>query len=534
MVNLGRNEHRLLGFVDDFRGIGSELYIPQEDHIKPPLQLVGHPDTPSTLTYYVTLEDSDGSWLGLPNVKIKPRSRSTEDTIHDLAIGSSTPFCDEDTIQQVELKFDTDYDASGGNGRSEKFFADMPTLEAIIADPVLHLVSQPNALLKDPAFKAKEKVYGFKNDPIPIGILLKAINNLPNASKLLGKYNGGENFAEKLEKVMENLSGYQFNFGLVSQYTRDDCIPRGGNPEKEERLRATFDACTGLYFVRTRGWSNEHNEERMIELIEREKGVRFELKVDFKKLKGRLEEKLGEHIRMVRTEFLMPRILSKSQTAVTLLSDERERSLAVIRDAYSGREVFAVVPIPFDKFSDIRMRKKLKRDFSHGGYRIHQFNPHFNERHLVLSKGSTRTTDYSLNRMYLSVTPKPDVHSNHVGGIEYRLIDAQIPHKGPTLIRRSDYLRERLKNIRLGDLRSELFDEGGYVVVSPNGGCFTVSFGTKKVGKVSAEGMSTQEPENYFSVKYIGRSEDSPLRSEEMVHREMRKIIQYAREKKLI
>ena len=104
----------------------------------------------------------------------------------------------------------------------------------------------------------------------------------------------------------------------------------------------------------------------------------------------------------LRSKYLIGRILSKSQTALTRLAKLRKSQLNLTTDLDTGYTLQLEIPIPEKRFSVIDHRRKLRALFNgNGNYQLHPLNKEFVETHLNLAKGTRDGVIWTLDTVDL-------------------------------------------------------------------------------------------------------------------------------------
>ena len=99
-------------------------------------------------------------------------------------------------------------------------------------------------------------------------------------------------------------------------------------------------------------------------------------------------ERLATEIPGLRRKYLIGRVLSKSQTALTRLAELRQSQLNLTTDLHTGYTLRLEIPVSKKRFSVIEHRRKLRETFNgSGAFRLHPLNGEFVERHHNMSKG---------------------------------------------------------------------------------------------------------------------------------------------------
>ena len=72
-------------------------------------------------------------------------------------------------------------------------------------------------------------------------------------------------------------------------------------------------------------------------------------------------ELISQKIRTLRQDNLIGRVLSKSQTGLTLLADTQEARINATNDLFVDYELKVETSIPKDRYADIESRRELRR-----------------------------------------------------------------------------------------------------------------------------------------------------------------------------
>ena len=119
-------------------------------------------------------------------------------------------------------------------------------------------------------------------------------------------------------------------------------------------------------------------------------------------------ERLATEIPGLRRQYLIGRVLSKSQTALTRLAELRESQLNLTTDLHTGYTLRLEVPVSEKRFPVIEHRRKLRQVFnSNGTYRLHPLNGEFVERHHNMAKGVRDDIVWTLDSVDLLIGQPP-------------------------------------------------------------------------------------------------------------------------------
>ena len=495
LVDDNREEHRMMIFGNDSSLVQERLIVDSKASELGILAQKVHEDS-YTVTLYALLKD-----YGLtPVFRIKPRIRFHRSNYDNLSSSAPLQYSLNDIIHFAELKRGTVLIDKVDDAKLAEVLGDAPTLANMTDDPALQLVSQRDVSLRNPPFKTKTKVFGKSENEgveeagIPIGSFLDALNQPQRTEQIFRKFSRGSEFAQDLREALENYETYEFQFGLYSRYERRDCVLSGGDAETSGYYRATFDPWTALGYIRTSG------DKQQFQILAHERGTRWEHKVMLEKLDTGTLERLATEIPELRSKYLIGRVLSKSQTALTRLAQLRTSQLNLTTDLDTGYTLQLEVPIPEKRFSVIDHRRKLRAVFNgNENYRLHPLNGEFVEKHLNLAKGVRDGVVWTLDTVDLLTGPPPLTEQ----GTELPI--SKVLHQNRFVVRSAEELRERLPNNGFEKCWNESIDEGGYTVLSQtNGRVYAVSYGRKVTGSIRKGKIRKDEAAHYLSIEYLG------------------------------
>ncbi|MCE2400753.1 hypothetical protein J4G08_07670 [Candidatus Poribacteria bacterium] len=495
LVDDNREEHRMIIFGNDSRLVQERLIVDNKPNERGILAQKVHEES-YTVTLYALLKD-----YGLtPVFRIKPRIRFHRSNYDNLSSSAPLQYSLNDIIHFAELKRGTVLMEKIDDVKLAEILGDAPTLAGMADDPALQLVSQRDVSLKNPPFKTKTKVFGKSEDEgveeagIPIGSFLDALNQPQRTEQIFRKYSRGSEFARDLRKALESYETYEFQFGLYSRYERRDCVLAGGDAETSGYYRATFDPWTALGYIRTSG------DKQQFQILAHERGTRWEHKVMLEKLDAATLERLATEIPALRSEYLIGRVLSKSQTALTRLAQLRKSQLNLTTDLDTGYTLQLEVPVPEKRFSVIDHRRKLRAVFNgNKGYYLHPLNGEFVEKHLNLAKGIRDGVVWTLDNVDLLTGPLPLTEQDE----EFPI--TKILHQNRFVVRSAQELRERLPENGFEECWNESIDEGGYTVLSQTTGrVYAVSYGRKITGSIRKGKIKKDDAAHYLSIEYLG------------------------------
>ena len=211
-------------------------------------------------------------------------------------------------------------------------------------------------------------------------------------------------------------------------------------------------------------------------------------------------KRLATEIPILRSKYLIGRVLSKSQTALTRLAQLRKSQLNLTTDLDTGYTLHLEIPIPEKRFSVIDHRKKLRAVFnSKGNYRLHPLNGEFVEQHLNLAKGIRDGVVWTLDNVDLLSGHPPITDEDEEFQITKTL------HQNRFVVRSAKELRERLPTNGFEKCWNESIDEGGYTVLSQTTGrVYAVNYGRKITGNIQKGEIKKDEATHYFSIEYLG------------------------------
>ena len=150
-------------------------------------------------------------------------------------------------------------------------------------------------------------------------------------------------------------------------------------------------------------------------------------------------DRLATEIPGLRREYLIGRVLSKSQTALTRLAELRQSQLNLTTDLQTGYTLRLEVPVPNKRFSVIEHRRKLRETFNgSGAYRLHPLNGEFVERHHNMAKGIRDGVVWTLDSVDLLIG-QPELAEQDAG-----CLIIKTPHPNRFVVRSAEELRERL------------------------------------------------------------------------------------------
>ncbi len=494
LVDDNREEHRMMIFGNDSRPVQERLIVNTINEHGILAQKV-HEES-YTVTLYALLKD-----YGLtPVFRIKPRIRFHRSSYDNLSSSSPLQYSLDDIIHFAELKRGTVLMEKIDDVKLAEILGDAPTLAGMTDDPALQLVSQRDVSLRNPPFKTKTKVFGKSEDEgveeagIPIGSFLDALNQPQRTEQIFSKYTRGSEFAKDLRKALAPFETYEFQFGLYSRYERRDCVLAGGDAETSGYYRATFDPWTALGYIRPSG------DKQQFQILAHERGTRWEHKVMLEKLDADTLDKLSTEIPKLRSEYLIGRVLSKSQTALTRLAQLRKSQLSLTTDLDTGYTLQLEIPIPDKRFTVIDHRRNLRSVFNgNGNYQLHPLNGEFVEKHLNLAKGTRDGVVWTLDNVDLLTGPLPITEQ------DTELPISKILYQNRFVVRSAEELRERLPKNGFEKCWNESIDEGGYTVLNKTTGrVYAVSYGRKIKGSIHEGSINKDDGDQYFSIEYLG------------------------------
>ena len=495
LVDDNREEHRMMIFGNDSRLVQERLIVDNKANESGILAQKVHEDS-YTVTLYALLKD-----YGLtPMFRIKPRIRFHRSNYDNLSSSAPLQYSHNDIIHFAELKRGTVLMEKIDDAKLAEILGDAPTLANMTDDPALQLVSQRDVSLRNPPFKTKTKVFGKSEDEgveeagIPIGSFLDALNQPQRTEQIFRKFSRGSEFARDLRKALESYETYEFQLGLYSRYERRDCVLAGGDAETSGYYRATFDPWTALGYIRTSG------DKQQFQILVHERGTRWEHKVMLEKLDAATLEKLSTEIPALRSKYLIGRVLSKSQTALTQLTKLRKSQLNLTTDLDTGYTLQLEIPIPEKRFSVIDHRRKLRSVFNgNGNYQLHPLNGEFVETHLNLAKGVQDGVVWTLNTVDLLSGHPPLKEQDE----EFLITKTRRQNK--FVVRSAEELRERLPKNGFEKCWNESIDKGGYTLLNQTSGrVYAVNYGRKNTGSIHSGNITRDEVVHYLSIEYLG------------------------------
>lgn len=495
LVDDNREEHRMIIFGNDSRPVQERLIVDNTCNESGILAQKVHEES-YTVTLYALLKD-----YGLtPVFRIKPRIRFHRSNYDNLSSSAPLQYSLNDIIHFAELKRGTVLMEKVDDTKLAEILGDAPTIAGMTDDPALQLVSQRDVSLRNPPFKTKTKVFGKSEDEgveeagIPIGSFLDALNQPQRTEEIFKKFPRGSEFANDLRKALENYEEYEFQFGLYSRYERRDCVLAGGDIETSGYYRATFDPWTALGYIRPSG------DNQQFQILAHERGTRWEHKVMLELLDSDTLERLATEIPALRSEYLIGRVLSKSQTALTRLAQLRKSQLNLTTGLDIGYTLQLEIPLPEKRFSVIDHRKKLRAVFNgNDDYRLHPLNGEFVEKHLNLAKGVQGGVVWTLDNVDLLTGHSPVNEQDEEFTIRKTL------NQNRFVVRSARELRERLPKNGFEKCWNESIDEGGYTVLNhATGRVYAVSYGRQNTGSIHQDQVRKEDMEHYLSIEYLG------------------------------
>ena len=497
MVDDSREEHRMIIFGNDSDPVQEHLIrenglgrgISTQSGI---LERKIHAES-YTVTLYALLKD-----YGLiPVFRIKPRIRFRRFNYDNQASSAPLLYNLNDIVDFAEVKRGIESGESVDNTIQEQVFGDAPTLEGMSDDPALQLVSQRDLFLRNPPFKTKTKVFGGEEDDthgIPIGKFLDALNYPAQTQSIFKSFPQGSAFATDLLEALEPFHHLEFQFGVYSRYERRDCVLAGDISKAAGGYRTTFDPWTVLGYIHSNG------QMQQLQILAHERGTRWEHKIMIEDMDAPTLELISQKIRTLRRDNLIGRVLSKSQTGLSLLASTQEARVNVTNDLFVDYELKVERSIPKDRYADIECRRKLRRVFnSNSQYQLHPLNKDVVERHLNLAKGINSGVVYTLDNVYLMQEPAPQRVE------EEDLLITRTPIRERVVMRSAQDLRDRMPTSGFEECWNESIDEAGYTVVNKaSGRCYTISYGRRKTGSILDGTVTGQPSEHYLSIKYLG------------------------------
>lgn len=495
LVDDNREEHRMMIFGNDSRLVQERLIVENDAKRDGILAQKVHEDS-YTVTLYVLLKD-----YGLtPVFRIKPRIRFHRSNYDNLSSSAPLQYNLDDIIHFAELKRGVDLTEKIDDVKLAEILGDAPALKDIADDAALQLVSQRDVSLRNPPFKTKTKVFGKSEDEgveeggIRIGTFLDALNQPKQTEQIFKRFARGSEFARDLREALSPYEDFEFQFGLYSRYERRDCVLANGDAESSGNYRATFDPWTALGYIRTAG------DMQQFQILAHERGTRWEHKIMLEALDAPTLDRLATEIPGLRREYLIGRVLSKSQTALTRLAELRQSQLNLTTDLQTGYTLRLEIPVPNKRFSVIEHRRKLRETFNRAdGYRLHPLNGEFVERHHNMAKGSRDGVVWTLDSLDL-LTGQSPLEAQDEG-----FLIIKTPHPNRFVVRSAEELRERLPKNGFEKCWNETVDAGGYTVLSHTSGrVYNVSYGRRNRGSIHEGDLTEAEVAHSLSIEYLG------------------------------
>lgn len=497
MVDDSREEHRMIIFGNDSDPVQEHLI--REDGLDRGTSTQNgildrkiHAES-YTVTLYALLKD-----YGLiPVFRIKPRIRFHRFNYDNQASSAPLRYNLDDIVDFAEVKRGIESGEPVDNTIQEQVFGDAPTLKGLSDDPALQLVSQRDMFLRNPPFKTKTKVFGGEDaeiQGIPIGKFLDALNYPAQTQSIFNPFPQGSAFATDLLEALEPFHHLEFQFGVYSRYERRDCVLANDISEAAGGYRTTFDPWTVLGYIQSNG------QMQQLQILAHERGTRWEHKIMVEEMDPPTLELISQKIRTLRRDNLIGRVLSKSQTGLTLLANTQETRVNATNDLFVDYELKVEASIPKDRFADIESRRKLRGIFnSNGQYQLHPLNKDIVEKHLNLAKGINNDVVYTLDNVYLMQGPSPQKVTDR------DLLITRTPIRERVVMRSAQELRDRMPTNGFEKCWNESIDEAGYTVINKaSGRCYIVSYGRRKTGNI-LDGKATRQPSEYYlSIKYMG------------------------------
>ena len=495
LVDDNREEHRMMIFGNDSRLVQERLIVENDATRDGILAQKVHEDS-YTVTLYVLLKD-----YGLtPVFRIKPRIRFHRSNYDNLSSSAPLQYSLDDIIHFAELKRGIDLTEKIDDVKLAEILGDAPALKDITDDVALQLVSQRDVSLRNPPFKTKTKVFGksegegVEEGGIRIGTFLDALNQPKQTEQIFKRFARGSEFARDLREALSPYEDFEFQFGLYSRYERRDCVLANGDAESSGNYRATFDPWTALGYIRTAG------DMQQFQILMHERGTRWEHKIMLEQLDAPTLDRLATEIPGLRREYLIGRVLSKSQTALTRLAELRQTQLNLTTDLQTGYTLRLEIPVPNKRFSVIEHRRKLRETFNRtGGYRLHPLNGEFVERHHNMAKGIRDDIVWTLDSVDL-LTGQSPVEAQDEG-----FLIIKTPHQNRFVVRSAEELRERLPKNGFEKCWNETVDAGGYTILSHTSGrVYAVSYGRRNTGSIHEDKITQEDVAHYLSIEYLG------------------------------
>lgn len=215
-------------------------------------------------------------------------------------------------------------------------------------------------------------------------------------------------------------------------------------------------------------------------------------------------ERLATEIPGLRRQYLIGRVLSKSQTALTRLAELRQSQLNLTTDLHTGYTLQLEIPVAKKRFSVIEHRRKLRSIFNGGGaYRLHPLNGEFIEKHHNMAKGIRDGVVWTLDSVEL-FTGQPPLKDQDE---EFRII--KTPHQNKFVVRSAEEFRERLPKNGFEKCWNEAVDVGGYTILSRmSGRVYLVSYGRRNIGSIREGNVTQDDVAHYLSIEYLGLDPD--------------------------
>ena len=496
LVDDNREEHRMMIFGNDSRLVQDQLIVESNAKSEGILAQKVHADS-YTVTLYVLLKD-----YGLtPVFRIKPRIRFHRSNYDNLSSSAPVRYNLDDIIHFAELKRGVDLTEKIDDVKLAEILGDAPALKDVTDDPALHLVSQRDVSLRNPPFKTKTKVFGKSEDEgveeggIRIGTFLDALNQPQNTEQIFKRFAKGSEFARDLRETLAPYEDFEFQFGLYSRYERRDCVLASEDTEASGNYRATFDPWTALGYIRTAG------DMQQFQILMHERGTRWEHKIMLEQLDTPTLDRLATEIPRLRREYLIGRVLSKSQTALTRLAELRQSQLNLTTDLHTGYTLRLEIPVSKKRFSVIEHRRKLRQTFNNGGgaYRLHPLNGEFVERHHNMAKGIRDGIVWTLDSVDLFIGQSA-LEEKDDG-----VLVIKTPHQNKFVVRSAEELRERLPTNGFEKCWNEAIDMGGYTVLNQmSGRVYMVSYGRRNTGSIHEGNITKEDVAHYLSIDYLG------------------------------
>ena len=497
MVDDSREEHRMIIFGNDSDPVQEHLI--RESSVDRDMSTQNgilerkiHAES-YTVTLYALLKD-----YGLiPVFRIKPRIRFHRFNYDNQASSAPLRYNLNDIVDFAEVKRGIESGEPVDNTIQEQVFGDAPTLKGLSDDPALQLVSQRDMFLRNPPFKTKTKVFGGEDEEIqgiPIGKFLDALNYPAQTQPIFNPFPQGSAFATDLLEALEPFRHLEFQFGVYSRYERRDCVLASDISKAAGGYRTTFDPWTVLGYIQSNG------QMQQLQILAHERGTRWEHKIMVEEMDTPTLELISQKIRTLRRDNLIGRVLSKSQTGLTLLANTRETRVNATNDLFVDYELKVETSIPKNRYADIECRRKLRGIFnSNSQYQLHHLNKDVVEKHLNLAKGINNDVIYTLDNVYLMQGPPPQKVKDE------DLLITRTPIRERVVMRSAQELRDRMPTHGFEKCWNESIDEAGYTVINKTSGrCYTVSYGRRKTGHI-LDGKATRQPSEYYlSIKYLG------------------------------